>query len=199
MGDHMLSPEKWRDFWRYYKGTPEQVEAVNELYVGIHSSDPCLLHDNASWVRTYRAKPEVPAPGTLEISNTWHGIKDAARIAGAKFPECVSAQWALESAYGKQTSGKNNFFGIKGRGTSCTTWEDYGNGPVTVQASFRDFDSIQDCVSYLVDRWYLDFKGYRGVNRASSAHECCQLLKVEGYATDPAYVSKLCSLIDQHQ
>ena len=62
MEDHMLSPEKWRDFWRYYKGTPEQVEAVNELYVGIHSSDPCLLHDNASWVRAYR---ERPALGTL--------------------------------------------------------------------------------------------------------------------------------------
>jgi len=193
MADHLLSVEEFRNFFRYYKGTPEQINALNHLYVAINEADQCLLHDGAEWIRLYREKPKAGP-----VSNTWDGIKEAARIAGAKFPECVAAQWALESAYGKHTSGKNNFFGIKGRGTSCTTWEDYGNGPVTVQASFRDFDSIQDCVSYLVDRWYKDFQGYKGVNRAGSAHECCQLLKAEGYATDPAYVSKLCSLIDSN-
>ena len=193
MMDSLLTAEKFRDFFRYYKGTPEQKEAVDLLFVGICEADKCLMHDNAEWVRQFRTKPKAGP-----IDNNWAGIKEAARIAGAKFPECVAAQWALESAYGKHTSGKNNFFGIKGRGTCCTTWEDYGNGPVTVQASFRDFDTIQDCINYLVDRWYKDFQGYKGVNRANSAHECCQLLKAEGYATDPVYVSKLCSIIDNN-
>ena len=44
--------------------------------------------------------------------NTWEGVKAAAKKAGAKFPEVVAAQWALESAYGTATSGKNNFFGV---------------------------------------------------------------------------------------
>jgi len=29
--------------------------------------------------------------------NTWKGVRTAAQHAGAKFPELVAAQWALES------------------------------------------------------------------------------------------------------
>ena len=191
--DVQLSPEQWRNFWVYYKNEPQQQEAIEMLRQFVNEADPTLLTNDASWVQKFR---QSPPPGP--VSNTWDGIKEAARIAGAKFPECVAAQWALESGYGKSVSGKNNYFGIKGRGTTCSTWEDYGNGPVQINASFRDFESPQECVSYLVDRWYKDYQGYKGVNRASSPHECCQLLKAEGYATDPAYVTKLCTLLDQH-
>lgn len=194
MAEHLLAPAEFRNFFTFYKGTPEQVEAVNNLYVAINSADPCLLHDNAEWVRQYREHPKEAAT----VDNTWAGISFAARVAGAKYPECVAAQWALESAWGKSTSGKNNFFGIKGRGTSCSTWEDYGNGPVNITASFRDFGTIQECITYLVDRWYKDFQGYKGVNRAGSREECARLLKAEGYATDPAYPQKLIHLMDQN-
>ena len=74
--------------------------------------------------------------------NTWEGIEAAAKVAGAKFPEVVAAQWALESGYGRYVSGKNNFFGIKGTGTIKTTWEDYGKGPVTIKASFKNFNTV---------------------------------------------------------
>lgn len=132
------------------------------------------------------------------MDNSWDGIYEAAKIAGAKFPECVAAQWALESARGTVTSGKNNFFGIKGPGTVKTTWEDYGNGPVTIDAEFKDFDTIQDCVTDLVSKWYLDYKGYQGVNRAETRDECAHLLKAEGYATDPQYPVKLINLMNQN-
>jgi uncharacterized FlgJ-related protein len=193
MADHLLSVEEFRNFFRYYKGTPEQINALNHLYVAINEADQCLLHDGAEWIRLYREKPKAGP-----VSNTWDGIKEAARIAGAKFPECVAAQWALESAYGKHTSGKNNFFGIKGRGTSCTTWEDYGHGAVTVKDEFRDFASIQECINWLVDRWYKDYRGYRGVNRAATREDCARLLKAEGYATDPVYSQKLINLMNAH-
>ena len=132
------------------------------------------------------------------VDNSWQGIYNAAKKAGAKFPECVAAQWALESGYGKFISGKNNFFGIKGKGTVHTTWEDYGNGPVTIRASFKDFDTPFDCVNYLVTRWYKDYRSYRGVNRAGSRQECARLLKAEGYATDPIYADKLIQIMDKH-
>ena len=193
MSDHLLSVEEFKNFFRYYKGTPEQVDALNHLYVAINDADPCLLHEGAEWIKLYREKPKAGP-----VDNTWAGITEAARIAGAKYPECVAAQWALESAWGKSTSGKNNFFGIKGRGTSCSTWEDYGNGPVNITASFRDFGSIQECITYLVDRWYKDFQGYKGVNRAGSRDECARLLRAESYATDPAYSEKLISIMNQH-
>ena len=113
--------------------------------------------------------------------NTWEGIEGAAKEAGAKFPEVVAAQWALESGYGRYVSGKNNFFGIKGTGTIKTTWEDYGKGPVTIKASFKNFNSPYDCVAYLVMQWYKDYKTYKGVNRARNREECARMLKQQGY------------------
>ena len=104
----------------------------------------------------------IVLPGK-EPPNSWGGIKAAAKKAGAKFPEVVAAQWALESAWGSHTSGYNNFFGIKAAEgepyTLCTTWEHYDGKDVTIEAKFKDFDSVQDCVNDLVEKWYLDYKG----------------------------------------
>ena len=143
----------------------------------------------------YRSAPE---PVVSLDPNSWDGIYHAAKECGALFPEVVAAQWALESAWGKHTSGKNNFFGIKGKGTVKTTWEDYGNGPVTIQDEFKDFKTPADCIEYLVTKWYKDYKGYKGVNRAYSYEECARLLKTEGYATDPVYSNKLIRIIKDH-
>jgi len=129
----------------------------------------------------------------------FHTINDVTKLAeslGAKYPQLVAAQWALESNYGKHTSGKNNYFGLKGEGTMAPTWEDYGQGSVTIVDSFKNFPTPHDCVKYLIDLWYKDYKGYKGVNRANSATEAARLLQQEGYATDPQYASKLIELME---
>ena len=91
--------------------------------------------------------------------------------------------------------------GIKATGSEpysmCTTWEHYDGKDVTIQAKFKDFDSYQDCINQLVEQWYEDYRGYKGVNRATSVEECCQLLVAESYATDPHYASKLMGIINQ--
>ena len=172
---------------QWYSSEPHQATAWDELEAQISLS---IIEE---FKEAYRASP---APPVSDIDNSWDGIYQAAQTSGAKFPECVSAQWALESAWGTATSGKNNYFGIKGPGTQKTTWEDYGNGAVTIVAEFQDFDTPQDCVDHLVTQWYKDYKGYTGVNKASSRNECARLLKSEGYATDPAYPEKLINLMD---
>lgn len=130
---------KLLDVIRNYKGLPHQKQAIVELEALL---GPYGLSDEAQWVKTWR-KPTPQEP--QQFTNTWDGIEAAARAAGAKFPECNAAQWALESAYGTALSGKNNYFGIKGTpGTVKTTWEDYGNGPVTISASFKDFATPYD-------------------------------------------------------
>jgi len=58
---------------------------------------------------------------TSKASNTWEGVMQAAKAAGAKYPELVAAQWALESGWGKHTSGRHNYFGLKGEGSDCVT------------------------------------------------------------------------------
>src|SRR6516164_3262004 len=51
---------------------------------------------------------------------------------------------ANETGYGKYAS-HNNLFGIKGTGPAGSfntpTWEDYGNGPVTITDNFRAYHS----------------------------------------------------------
>lgn len=181
------------DVAKYYKGLPNQIKALQALEKLLGEEG---LSDSQEWVQLWRLPP--PKAPTQAFTNTWDGIEAAAAAAGAKFPEVVAAQWALESAYGTALSGKNNFFGIKGPGTVKTTWEDYGNGPVTIKAAFQDFNTPYDCVKHLVDQWYKDYKGYKGVNRATTKEDCAYLLKAEGYATDPIYAQKLIRIMQQN-
>ena len=199
-----LGIDQFRSFFVWYKGLPHQDLALAELWKLMPVS---LLEEDADWIQTWRdpaieEDPEVPVviPGR-ETENSWGGVLAAAKKAGAKFPEVVAAQWALESAWGGHVSGDNNYFGIKAADgepySTCTTWEHYDGKDVTIQAKFRDFDSLQECVDDLVEKWYEDYKGYKGVNRASSMDECCQLLVAEGYATDPHYAAKLMGIINK--
>lgn len=130
----------------------------------------------------------------------WQEFYDYGKAAGAKFPELVAAQAALESGWGEHLSGKNNYFGIKGSpGTVVKTQEWTGTRFITIEAEFKDFDSPLECVKHLVDRWYKDWRGYEGVNRAATREEAAELLKAEGYATDPVYPELLINLMDDNQ
>jgi hypothetical protein len=133
----------------------------------------------------------------IKYENNWDGVIAAAKQAGAKFSEVVAAQWALESGWGEHVSGKNNFFGLKGSGTQVNTQEFINGQWITIKAGFLDFPDLYTCVCYLVDRWYKDFKNYKGVNRATSRNECARLLVQEGYATDPGYATKLIQIMDR--
>jgi hypothetical protein len=122
----------------------------------------------------------------------WDNVVAMARAKGAKFPELVAAQWALESDWGRATSGRNNFFGQKGPGTTKATWEVVNGRRVNTSASFMDFASPSDSVGYLVSKWY---QGRGGANNARTVEEAARILKQQGYATDPAYVNKLLRII----
>ena len=148
------------------------------------------------WFMTFRPTT-TPQPIT-PVTNTWKGVLTAASKAGSKFPSVVAAQWALESGYGKHTSGKNNYFGLKGEGSERETKEFINGQWITIKAGFIDFPDLQTCVSYLVDRWYRDYQRFKGVNRASSPEECARLLVAEGYATDPQYADKLIKLMREN-
>ena len=199
-----LGIDQFRAFFVWYKGLPHQDLAIAELWRRIPVD---LLEESADWIQTWRdpaieEEPEVPVviPGR-ETENSWGGIRAAAVKAGAKYPEVVCAQWALESAWGAHTSGENNYFGLKAVDgepySTCTTWEHSNGKDLTIQARFKDFDSLQDCVNQLVNQWYHDFRNYKGVNRATSVGECCQLLVQENFATDPNYATKLMSIINR--
>jgi len=90
---------------------------------------------------------------TGSYPNTWKGVEKAAKKAGARYPELVAAQWALESGWGKHTSGKHNYFGLKGQGAYCETTEVINGETITIKDNFLNFANLGQCVCYLVDRW----------------------------------------------
>jgi len=124
-------------------------------------------------------------------------VQQAGKDAGAKYPELVAAQWALESGYGKHVSGKNNYFGLKGAGTGKRTKEFVDGKWITITADFIDFPDLGACVKYLVTRWYKDWDKYEGVNRAATREGAAKMLVQQGYATDPTYAEKLIKLMDE--
>ena len=187
------TPVRLADLFRFYKGLPHQLAAITELEQTLLKADPTLLNRDRGWFKTWSV-----AGKQTNFPNTWEGVLEAARVAGAKFPELVAAQWALESGYGKIVSGRNNFFGLKGTGTSTKTQEFINNQWITITDSFIDFPDLLSCVIYLVDHWYKDYKQYKGCNNAVNREEAAKWLVKEGYATDPNYAGKLIALMDQH-
>jgi hypothetical protein len=155
--------------------------------------DPEALQDGGDLRSIWKAAVETkapliqaPAPKTTEgqhgeVETSWESIKAMAMAAGAKYPELVAAQWALESDWGLARSGKNNFFGLKAVGNK----------------TYMDFSSPKEAVTYLVDRWYKDFKTYKGVNNAANRDAAAKTLVKEGYAEDPKYAEKLIKLMNQ--
>ena len=157
------------------------------------SHEPDALQEGSDLRSLWKAAVETKS-GT-----SWESITELARLAGAKYPELVAAQWALESGFGKHVSGCHNYFGLKGKGTVKSTNEEYSPGvTTTIKASFIDFDSPNECVQYLVDRWYKDFMSYKGVNNAPNRNAAARSLKDQGYATDSQYAAKLIRLMDEH-
>jgi hypothetical protein len=190
-----FTDERWLQFWQNFKGLEHQEDAVIKLGRQIKQADPSLLTQSAEWVDDWR--------GPTVSTNTWGGVEAAAKRAGARWPELVAAQWALESGHGKHTSGRHNYFGLKGPGTSHKTQEVVNGKTITITDEFLDFRSLDECIEYLVDRWYRDFtangKTYRGVNNASCRETAARELQRQGYATNPNYADRLIALMNQQR
>ena len=182
---------KLRDFFRHYQNEPHQAAAIDLLQSQMPES---LLKSDADWVVTYRATPK-PKPVVVEAS--WSSVVDCARRAGARYPELVASQLVLESGWFKHTSGVNNYAGLKGPGTTVKTQEVVNGKTITITAEFLDFRDLEECVSYLVDRWHRDWKEHRGVNNAPNRDDAAKELVKQGYCTDPKYAEKLIHLMNQ--
>jgi uncharacterized FlgJ-related protein len=174
-----------RDVAKYYNNQEHQNFALDFLQDQIPPGTLAKFSD------LWRSGPKNNIPS----NGSWDGVVELATKAGSKYPELVAAQWALESNWGKQPSGRHNYFGLKGTGTNKPTTEYVNGKPVTITDSFLDFGSLNESITYLVERWYKDYKSFRGVNNAKTVNEAAKMLVQQGYATDPAYADKLISLV----
>jgi hypothetical protein len=120
-------------------------------------------------------------------------VMRAAEKAGDKFPEVTAAQWALESAYGKSPSGKNNFFGQKAKkgedSSGVMTTEVINGQRKKMVQQFKDYATPEEGVADHVKKWSSKYAS------ANTPEEAVSVLARNGYATDPQYTSKILSII----
>jgi hypothetical protein len=107
-------------------------------------------------------------------------------------PRLILAQTALETGYGRSAP-NNNFFGIKGRGSTQRTKE-FVNGKMQSQnASFRSYSSPSESFDDYADLM-MKSKRYEGVRGAEGLADQINNMAKSGYATDPQYGQKLSSI-----
>ena len=122
------------------------------------------------------------------------------------FTSVAIAQSILETGWGKSglMMKANAIYGIKafedwkGKVYSSYTNEVYNNYNVTIKASFRAYNSLEESISDYFDLLTKSNR-YRECLTANTPLECITAIKNGGYATDPDYISKIMSIINSNK
>lgn len=121
------------------------------------------------------------------------------------------AQLILESGWAKGELPKmaNNMFSmhaqLSGNSWSGSAWDGtIYNMPIGGNVEqWRKYSSVEQSIAdhsaYLLGAKIGNRLRYEGITAAKSYREAAQILKDNGYATDPEYVDKLCSLIERYR
>ena len=113
-------------------------------------------------------------------------------------PSVCIAQGALESGWNLEAS---SLFGIKGEGFTATTSEYYNGHYVEIQDSFRKYPNIASAVVGYYD-FLRDTPRYcNALNNPDYRDAVDKLIHTTDgapYATDPEYISKVISIIEQY-
>lgn len=116
----------------------------------------------------------------------------------AILPSICIAQGALESGWNLEAS---SLFGIKGEGFTATTSEYYNGHYVEIQDSFRKYPNVASAVVGYYD-FLRDTPRYCNALNNSDYRDAVDKLihTTDGapYATDPEYISKIISIIEQY-
>jgi flagellar protein FlgJ len=132
----------------------------------------------------------------------WPDAQQAARQLGVN-PVTLLAQAALETNWGRSVpqgaggSTSNNLFGIKASGdwsgpaVSNSTQEFSGGSASTVKAQFRSYGSAGQCFQDYVELLKSNPRYAAALGTGNDVQAFGSALQQGGYATDPAYASKL--------
>ena len=129
-------------------------------------------------------------------NRAYGAVLKAATDQGIENPEVIArlgaAQSSLETGYGRSAPG-NNFFGIKGAGQNQRTREVINGQEVTINDSFRAYNSLEDSANDYV-KFLRENPRYAKVIAAKSPDEAIAYQGRSGYATDPNYGPSLASI-----
>jgi flagellar protein FlgJ len=196
-----------------------QGEVADFIQNGGGASAPDLTPEGSLWrarsAASVLAAPEADEKSTSEDQQAFlESIAPWAKEAADKLgvaPELVQAHAALESGWGQRPiragdgASSHNLFGIKASGkwdgavAESATTEYVGGAALKTKERFRAYP---DAASAFRDyaQMLLDNPRYKGaIGAGDDAHAFAQGLAKGGYATDPAYASKLARLAGKLQ
>ena len=113
-------------------------------------------------------------------------------------PSVCIAQGALESGWNLNAK---TLFGIKGKGFIATTSEYYNGNKVTIEASFRAYPNVASSVVGYYDFLANTPRYANALNNPNYKDAVDKLIHTTdglAYATDPNYISKVVSIIEQY-
>lgn len=113
-------------------------------------------------------------------------------------PSVCIAQGALESGWNLNAK---TLFGIKGKGFTATTSEYYNGNKVTIEASFRTYPNVASSVVGYYDFLANTPRYANALNNSDYRDAVDKLIHTTdglAYATDPNYISKVVSIIEQY-
>lgn len=168
------------------KEEPVVEEKVNTEPLPTSKEETPVVENKESAPINIKSKDEFIKTMTPAFENA---LK--ARGLDTKYAKYLVAQSALESNWGKSQSGKFNFGGIKGKGTTRRTREVVNGKSIYINDSFRDFKDINDYANYHVS--LLNNKRYQ----AFSGGDFIDRVVKGGYATDPNYKRALSNVYNQ--
>ena len=135
-------------------------------------------------------------------------VATARGYGNAQIYTCI-AQAACESAYGTASLmvKANAYFGIKATGSWCKaggkvynakTKECYdGANLTTIDGCFRAYDSALDSIKDYFN--LMEWSRYSKSLKATTVLQCITIIKNAGYATDPNYITTICSIYETYK
>ncbi|RMS75282.1 flagellar assembly peptidoglycan hydrolase FlgJ [Pseudomonas savastanoi] len=191
---------------------PARATASSNGNNGDWTLDPNLA-PAPEYVRSMAQPPLAPAKRAFSSADQFVETmlplaKDAAARIGVD-PVMLVAQAALETGWGKSImrqqdgSSSHNLFGIKAAGSwkgaeaRAITSEFRDGKMVKETADFRSYDSYADSFHDLVSLLQNNNRYKEVVNSADKPEQFVKELQKAGYATDPAYASKISQIAKQ--
>ena len=216
-----VAMENYNNIVGYLKSIAGNLGVINNYFANVSSnyreadnsaSNVIIGNDGKSGSGSVGTSLSLGSSSTRSVSTVANlsqqefidSIKDGAIECYKKYhvlPSLTIAQAILESGWGKSAIG-NNLFGIKAGSnwtgkTQTVGTSEYGSGGYYhINATFRDYDSIDDSIEDHAK--LLTNSRYDSVRAATNYKTACQEVQKDGYATSPTYANSLIKLIEQY-
>ena len=148
MSSSVMTLERWKDFWRFYKDEPHQQKAAEILYSNILKADASILSESAEWRKTYSQAQSKPQTNPLVVP--YQSQIDNASGTGSR--ECFSSSCAMVAMYHGKIKNDDEYNRIRNRYGDTTTSQAQVSAleSLGLKASFRT-DGTSSSLEKLID------------------------------------------------